>query len=276
MPPSGWDCHAHVIGDPVRFPMWAGRSYTPSMAPLEAYLALLDRRGLAHGALIQPSIYGFDNRCLIDALDRAGGRLAGIAVPPPDASPRDLEAMHEHGVRGVRCNLINPGGLSPQVVAGWQPVLRALGWHVEVQVTIGGMPSPAAFAASFGVPIVFDHMGRPWPGRIDLASSSIGELIALVRDDKCYVKLSAPYRLSATAAPWDDVTPLARALVSANPRACLWGSDWPHVDIASPVRPDDVFEALEAWCPDPAVKSIVLTEAPMRLYGSGASDPRSR
>ena len=276
MAAAGWDCHAHVIGDPDRFPLWSGRGYTPSIATLESYLATLDRHRLAHGVLIQPSVYGFDNRCMLDALDRAGGRLFGIAVPGPETSSRDLEAMHQRGVRGVRCNLINPGGLPPAVVIDWQPILHALGWHVELQVAIDELDDPAAFVASFGVPVVIDHMGRPSPGRVDPNTPSLSALIDLVRDEGCFVKLSAPYRLSSSRAPWPGVTPLARALVTANSRRCLWGSDWPHVDTTSDVRMEDLIDALSAWCGDPAVRTHVIEENPQLLFGeSTGRSPRA-
>ena len=130
-----WDAHAHVIGDPTRFPLWSGRGYTPAAASLEDYLAMLDRHGIDRGVLVQPSVYGSDKACLLDALDRAGGRLRGVAVPPPDATARELGVLHGHGVRAVRCNTIDPGGLPPDVVAGWRSTLAALGWHVELHLS---------------------------------------------------------------------------------------------------------------------------------------------
>jgi predicted TIM-barrel fold metal-dependent hydrolase len=262
-----WDCHAHVIGDPARFPFVPGRAYTPAPASLDAYLSMLDRHGVARGVLVQPSVYGFDNTCLLEALDEAGGRLCGIAVPPPDARARDLESMHRRGVRGVRVNAVNPGGLPIDVVIGWQPVLRALGWHVELQVAIDDVPDLAALVRRFDVPVAIDHMGRPRAGRLDPAAGRLRELVDLVREGACFVKLSAPYRLSAEAPPWRDVAPLARALVAADPRACLWGTDWPHVHMTSPVRTDDVFEALDDWCPDAGDASIVTANAARALYG---------
>jgi len=239
-----------VIGDPAVFPFRDGRGYTPSPASLEAYLAMLDRYGVAQGVLVQPSVYGYDNRCLLDALDRASGRLSGIVVPSPDASSRDFEEMHKRGVRGVRSNLINPGGLRPDVVAGWQSVMRDLGWRVELHIATEEIPDLAGFVAQFGVPVVIDHMGRPTPGRTSLSpvSPALRQLIDLVRAGACRVKLSAPYRLSNQAPPWHDVTPLARALIAANPQGWLWGTDWPHVDTAPPVDTSDLFKALEAWC----------------------------
>jgi predicted TIM-barrel fold metal-dependent hydrolase len=77
---------------------------------------MLDRHRIARGVLVQPSVYGHDQGCLVNALEHARGRPRGIAVPAPDATTRDLEALHERGIRGVRCNLINPGGLSVAIV----------------------------------------------------------------------------------------------------------------------------------------------------------------
>jgi predicted TIM-barrel fold metal-dependent hydrolase len=260
-----WDAHAHVIGGGRRFPLVPDRAYTPAAASLEDYLAMLDRQGIARGVLVQPSVYGFDNSCLLDALDRAGRRLAGIVVPPPRATARDLEAMHRRGARGVRLNLLNPGTLPVEAVTTWQPVLRALGWHVELHVAVEET-DVAKLIDRFDVPLVIDHMGRPASGRTDPALPHLSRLVGLVRDGACYVKLSAPYRLSDAPPPWADVVPLARALVAANPRRCLWGTDWPHVHTAARVHVDDLVAARDSWCPDAEVRRIVMSEAAGDLY----------
>ncbi|MEZ5319235.1 MAG: amidohydrolase family protein [Vicinamibacterales bacterium] len=269
---ASWDAHAHVIGDPSRYPLAPGRGYTPAPAALDDYLAMLDHHGIGRGVLVQPSVYGHDHECLLDALYRANGRLRGIAVPAPDSTARALERLHAHGVRGIRCNLINPGGLAPAAVETWRPVLHALGWHVELQVPIADQPDWIALVESFtagpyGLRVAIDHMGRPAPGHLDPASAPLDRLVALVRDGGCFVKLSAPYRLSAEPPPWRDVAPLARALVAANPAACLWASDWPHVDTAGSVRTGDLLEALDLWCPDEATRLLVTGAAAHRLYG---------
>jgi 2-pyrone-4,6-dicarboxylate lactonase len=250
MVPPLWDAHAHVIEDPSRFPLSPGRGYDPPHAPLDDYLAMLDRHGIHRGVLVQPSVYGFDNRCMLDALDRADGRLVGVAVPAPDASPADLEALHRRGVRGVRCNLLDPGGIRLDAAVRWQPILRELGWHVAIQLAVEGTADMDALLDGFDVPVVIDHMGRPSPGRTDPSGRGVRRLVDLVRVGACLVKLSAPYRLSREPAPWADVTPLARALLAANPAACLWASDWPHTDTDAPVRTRNVLAALESWCPD--------------------------
>jgi predicted TIM-barrel fold metal-dependent hydrolase len=270
MPGGGgaWDCHAHVIGDSLRYPLAPWRVYEPSPAPLEAYLEMLDRHGLARGVLVQPSVYGFDNRCMLDALDRADGRLSGVAVPAPTATPEELEAMHRRGVRGIRCNLVNPGGLDPGALTAWRPVLRSLGWHVELHLEVQKIADLRAYIGRFDVPVVIDHMGRPKPGSANSGDTGLSQLVSLVRDGSCFVKLSAPYRLSSAPPPWRDVTPLARTLLAANPRACLWATDWPHTQAAAAVSPDDLIEALDEWCPEPGVKRIMLVDAPAALFGS--------
>jgi len=257
-----WDAHAHVIGDPDRYPLWPGRRYDPPTAPLPEYLDLLDRLGVHRGVLVQPSVYGFDNRCMLDALDEAGGRLVGVAVPAPDSRPRDLEALHRAKVRAVRCNpLSGPGGLDVDTVLGWRPVLRELGWHVEVHLAMAEVHDLRTWLARFEVPVVIDHMGRPAPGRTDPDRPENQRLVQAVRDGACRVKLSAPYRYSSDPPPWLDVAPLARAFLESNAAACLWATDWPHTDTPTPVGPRDLMAALDEWCPDAAARRSLMARA---------------
>ena len=264
---GSWDCHAHVIEQPDRYPLAPTRGYEPPVATLQSYLEMLDRLGITHGLLVQPSVYGFDNRCMLDALDRADGRLLGVAVPPPDTSIRELESMHKRGVRGIRCNFLNPGGLSVDAVLGWQSFLRDHEWHVALHIAIDSIRDLRAFVGQFRVPVVIDHMGRPAPGATDPFARAPSRLIELVRERACFVKLSAPYRLSNEAPPWKDLVPLARALVAANPARCLWATDWPHPDTNSVFESAQLVDALFDWCPAAERRASVLVETPRALLG---------
>jgi predicted TIM-barrel fold metal-dependent hydrolase len=262
-----WDAHAHVIGDPSRHPFAPTCGYEPAPAPLARYLAFLDRHGLDRGVLVQPSVYGFDHGCMLEALERSDGRLLGVAVPAPDTDVRELERLHAQGVRGVRCNLINPGGLPPEAVLRWRPALRELGWHVSLHVAIDDLDEPEALVERLQVPVVFDHMGRPGRGHVDPEDPGPRRLLELVRAGACFTKLSAPYRLSAEPAPWRDVAALARAFVAANPAACVWASDWPWVDTDATFAEGDLFRARADWCPDPADERALTVEGACRLLG---------
>jgi predicted TIM-barrel fold metal-dependent hydrolase len=104
LPKGASDCHCHVFGPAARFPYAEPRSYTPDDAPLEDYLALLDRLGFARGVLVQPSAYGRDNHAMLDALARAPDRLRGVAVGGAELSVATLKQWHAAGVRGLRAN----------------------------------------------------------------------------------------------------------------------------------------------------------------------------
>lgn len=232
---EAWDCHVHVIGDRDAFPLSPLRGYEPPDAPLEALLDHLDRIGAGRAVVVQPSVYGFDNSCLLDALRRGEGRCVGVAVPRPDASLDELDAMHAAGVRGVRCNLVNPGGLPLERTRGWWPWMVERRWHLELQLD-ATRTNARTITDLDGIPeVVIDHMGYPPRGA---APDALANLIEAVSAGVVHVKVSAPYRISAQPAPHADAQRLAQALIAANPRRCLWASDWPHTELPEPPMED--------------------------------------
>ena len=104
LPDNTTDCHVHVF-DPVRFPYVSDRRYTPPAATADELAAVHGRLGVQRVVLVQPSVYGSDNRCLFAALDQFGGRARGVAVVGDGDDAARLGAMHTSGVRGVRLNL---------------------------------------------------------------------------------------------------------------------------------------------------------------------------
>ncbi len=93
VPSGACDCHVHVF-EPDRFPYIPSRRYTPGQASVDDLLALQHALGLSRVVLVQPSVYGADHACLLDALRRLGPRAKGVgviddAMPPPlgDCSP---------------------------------------------------------------------------------------------------------------------------------------------------------------------------------------------
>src|SRR3954462_10851435 len=136
VPRGACDCHVHVFGDPAQFPFAEKRIYTPPTASVEQLLELQRDLHLDRVVVVQPSVYGADNACTLDAVRRMGARARGVPVIARTTSRQALEEMAGAGIRGVRLNLKpNPGGgFEP---AGAKPVLdgtpeqiRGLGWHV--------------------------------------------------------------------------------------------------------------------------------------------------
>ncbi len=70
-PQGATDCHAHVFGPQERFPYLPGAAYIPPDAVTTDYVAMLKNNGCDRGVLVQPSVYGDDNACLLDALRTA-------------------------------------------------------------------------------------------------------------------------------------------------------------------------------------------------------------
>src|SRR5205807_8268452 len=84
VPRGACDCHVHVF-DPARFPYFTGRIYTPPEATAEDLLALQKQLHFDRVVIVQPSVYGIDNACALDAMKKLGPvRARGLA--PIDAT----------------------------------------------------------------------------------------------------------------------------------------------------------------------------------------------
>ena len=104
---EGWDTHVHVFD--AAAPVQAGH-YQPAHQPLERIEAKAAKLGVGHLVLVQPSVYGTDNRLVLDALAREPGRHRAVVVVDTDIADSELHTMHALGVRGVRFNLVSPVG----------------------------------------------------------------------------------------------------------------------------------------------------------------------
>jgi 2-pyrone-4,6-dicarboxylate lactonase len=268
VPAGAWDTHIHAIGDAARFPLAPVRSYTPAQVPIEAYVALMDQLGVARAVLVQPSIYGTDNRAMIDALSHYPERFRGVAVVDPGIDDRGLAALHEAGVRGVRANLLNRGGISFADACALAGRFADLGWHLQLQIDVSTFDRFDAIA-ELPVDVVIDHMGYMSADK-GAANPGFLRLLKLVEAGRCWVKLSAPYRMTDWPRfGYGAVAPLARALVRANPQRMLWGSDWPHTDLRAGMPNDgDLLDQLGVWIEDDAVREAILVTNPASLYGA--------
>ena len=162
LPRGACDCHCHVFGPVVRFPYAEPRSYTPDDAPLEAYLALLDRLGMDRGVLVQPSAYGRDNRAMLDALAREPGRLRGVAVGGAELTRDILQRWHAAGVRGLRANEFHrdgkpyyQNGVGLAELTPLLPLLAELGWHLQLWIDARDLPEMAGALARVPVLVLY-------------------------------------------------------------------------------------------------------------------------
>lgn len=267
-PAGACDCHAHVFGPQERFPYLANAAYIPPDAVTADYLGMLKNNGCNRGVLVQPSVYGSDNSCMVDTLRSGPHTLRGIAVVEAGVSDRELEDLHAAGVRGVRINLASETeGLTLADGERLAPRLKALGWHLQFYLDLPKMPEAEARLAKLPITIVIDHFAR-CPAADGTDAPAFRALQRLVSRDNCWAKIMGPYFISKNAPLYPEVTPLARALVAAAPERIVWGSDWPHPGARALMPEDHVLaDLLAEWVPDEAQRRRVLVDNPARLYG---------
>lgn len=281
LPVGATDCHAHVFGPYHRFPLAPERSYTPPEAPLDAFLTHLNALGLSRGVLVTASAQGTDNRQLVEALHAAPDRLRGIAVLGADVQDAEIDRLHLAGVRGIRLNFTGHGGAAGYANGTGLETLRAVGhriaergWHLQAWLNASDLAELAPVLEAFPLNIVIDHMGRV-PARLGPDHPAFRLLCEKLRTGRYWCKLSGADRLTAEEGRPEAATPLAAALVAANPDQLVWGSDWPHVGYfggrATP-RDSDLLRLLPRWLPSNALQRRVLVENPARLYGFEAGD----
>jgi len=271
VPAGSCDCHAHILGPAARFPYSDERVYTPPDCLLADYRAMLTALGLARAVLVQPSVYGSDNRVLLNALDAMQGAWRGVAVVEPDVSASALQEMHAAGVRGVRVNVVdvqsNKGVLPLKQLRGLAERIAPLGWHMEFLLHVHEFPRLDQQLAGFPVDVVFGHLGY-LPTHLGIGDAGFQALLRLLQAGRAWVKLTGPYRISGSKLPYADVAPFAHALLDAAPRQIVWGSDWPHVMVKGAMPNDgDLMDMLSTWIPDPSIRHQVLVSNPERLYG---------
>lgn len=263
------DCHIHIF-DP-RFPRRVAMAHTAAeWGTVEDYRRFQRRLGLARVVVVSPSSYGFDNACLVDALERFGDDARGIAVIRLDTPDDELRALHVRGVRGIRL-YADDGRVQPDELGRYAARIADLGWHIQFVAGREGDALPRFEAALAALPcrLVIDHMGYlPQPGALEDAGYPV--LRRLLDAGNAWVKLSGVYIRSAQRKPpYDDCDALASALAQAAPERCLWGTDWPHTGVKEAAcKPDgaELFDRLARWVPDASARHGILVDNPQALY----------
>lgn len=275
-PAHACDAHFHVFGAEERYPYGPDLRYKPPYEPLEAYLSLARHIGFVRFVFVQPSAYGFDNACMLDAMRNmdSASRRGIVDVDETLVSDRQLAEWHDLGVRGIRVN-ISPvrapeAGLADSMlprIARLSALARELRWHLDF-LTPGWlvselMPTLRELPVEFSVA----HFGL-FPAKDGVNQPGFQEFLSLVGDGsgRCWVKLTGVYRFSS-APGFADVGPFAQALIATAPDQMIWGSDYPHLSFHDRVGTIQLYNLLGQWAPDPAIRKLILADNPARLFG---------
>lgn len=275
-PAGACDAHFHVFGSPARYPYAGALRYTPPDAPLEQYMELARHLGLERFVFVQPSAYGTNNRCMLDAMRAVGSeRCRGIVdIDENNTSRETLAEWHRLGVRGIRINISPVRKPEASLADSLRPRIKRLarlaaerGWHLDF-LTPGWLvrellPDLAALEVDF----TLAHLGL-FAARGGPNQPGFSDLLSLLRSGArhCTIKLTGTYRIS-DAPGFTDVVPLARAFIEAAPDRVIWGSDFPHLSFADHVSSVALFNLLADWAPEAATRAKILVDNPAALYG---------
>jgi len=145
---------------------------------------------------------------------------------------------------------------------------------VQIHLDAVDIPKYADLFAKIGIPFVIDHMGRVKAS--DGVEYPVFRQLAglLAANPLAWVKVSGSERVSSAGLPFHDATPFVRALYAAAPDRTLWGTDFPHPNLAGDMPNDGgLVDLFMHNFPDPADRQRILVDNPARLYWHDLSRP---
>jgi len=271
LPKGAVDTHVHVF-EPG-YALSPARGYTPPYSTLADLKHLHATLGVERVVFTQPSVYGIDNSAIVDAMAALNretpARARAVVALDMSFSDKDLENMDRAGVRGVRLNTDNKGGMPiafadiPELSAR----IRPFGWHLEFLFPGKDILELMPLFRSLDVPMSIAHFAYQ-PASAGVSAPGFQALLELVRGGNTWIKISGANRVSrGDLPPYDDVAPMARALVAAGPGRIMWGTDWPHPNkyVANP-NDGDLVDALGEWVADERLRQHILVDTPAAFY----------
>jgi predicted TIM-barrel fold metal-dependent hydrolase len=274
------DSHVHIVGPPDRYPQAAERTYLADIATLKQLENVSATRAVRRFVIVQPSFYGVDNSLLLESLDALAGRGRGVAVINPRVtSARTLATYAKQGVRGLRINLYSPLREKAPLTNRFSDIAgiaHELNWHIEVIAPLSTLSENATLLEKSPVPVVIDHYGVY--GGLDPVQPESRILLKLLEMPHVWIKLSAPYRVSADPLATKPDPAWLAAILAAAPDRCVWGSDWPHtpphneqfgsnvLGVYSSLRYETVVDGFMAAVGSAELTEPMLADNPARLY----------
>jgi D-galactarolactone isomerase len=269
LPAGACDCHMHIYGDPAAYPPAPDSPFRPVPGGnIDAYMEVRAILGLTRAVVVQPSAYGTDNRCTMEAVARLGDHGRAVVVIDETAPDAELHRLTEAGARGLRFFML-PGG-----VLGWEKLaplaarVASFGWHIQLQMDGRFLHDREAEIMALPCPVVIDHNGK----FLEPVSTDHPGFVALCRmidAGKAWVKTSGVYETSRTGPPdYPDVAVLAQTLIDGFPERCVWATNWPHP--SKPGNPPDdalLVDLFAGWCGSAARMQRILVDNPATLYG---------
>lgn len=271
LPAGSVDTHVHVF-EPG-YPLSPGRGYNPPCSTLADLRHLHATLGIERVVFTQPSVYGTDNSAILNAMAALNAeephRARCVVALDMTITDKKLAALDASGVRGVRLNTDNRGGMPirldeiPELAAR----IRPFGWHLEFLFPGKDIVELEPAFTALELPMSIAHFAYQ-PASAGVKAPGFRALLELMRRGNTWMKISGANRVSATdLPPYDDVKPMAEALIEAAPERIMWGTDWPHPNkyVANP-NDGDLVDAFGDWVTDEAMRRRIMVDNPAAFY----------
>ena len=232
------DAHVHVwTPDVAQYPLASGFDVSqmkPASFTPEELFVHTKANGVGRIVLIQMSYYRFDNRYMLDTMDRFPGVFSGVAIVDESAAD-PAGAMRELAAKGVRGFRINPGGTPLDAWIGSPGMAKMWGAAADEGLAICPLIGPEALPAIGKMcdrfpktPVVIDHFARIGADGV-IRDEQLESLARLADHAHVHVKISAFYALGKKQPPYTDLAPMIRRMRDAfGADRLLWASDCPY------------------------------------------------
>jgi len=240
IPKDAWDSHMHVTLP--GYALATEAEYTPKVHTMRDADLFEQTINISNVVLVQPSIYGVDNSCLIHALKTIGPRHARgvICIDPEVVNLAELARWHELGVRGVRINLKSTNRrYTPEqlqyLLRQYANIIRPFGWVLELFIAMETITVIESIVEELNVKICIAHCGAPKLPPMEKRDQPLDpydlagfrSLVRLARSSRTWVKLSAAYRFDEDP-EMRGIEVVAKELIRVAPDKMVFASDWPH------------------------------------------------
>src|SRR5689334_13576207 len=186
LPANSCDCHMHIYDS--RFPFVANATLKPPDARVQDYRLLQKRLRTTRCVVVQPSSYGTDNRCTLDAVEQLGATARAVAVVDTNVTDAELKRLDAAGVRGIRFNLVQAGATTVDMLEPLSKRVNDLGWHVQIHMLADQIFEHKELLQRLSAPIVLDHLGRI-PASSSITHPAFGVISKLIDKGQTWVKL---------------------------------------------------------------------------------------
>jgi D-galactarolactone isomerase len=263
-PPGACDTHMHFYDRDV--PAVEGAKPIPGHSTVQMYREVQKALGLQRVVVVQPNSYQADNRVTLAGMKEIGRNAKGVAVVRPGVTDAELDRLTKAGIIAQRFFALPGGAMGLDQMDEMMARVHPFGWHANIQLNGRDLPKHEAQLKRLPGQFVIDHIGK-FIDPVPPEHEAFKRLLRLLDTGRCWVKLSAPYESSKAGPPgYDDVAPLAKALVKHAPERMLWASNWPHPYRTAPPNAA-MLDLLLDWAPDEATRRKILVDNPANLYG---------